>query len=406
MLVDSGTASASEIVTGALQDRGRAKVVGTRTFGKGVFQEVIELSNGGALDITGRPVLHAQRPQPRRQGRADRRQGLEPDVKAKDNPQDARRTRRSTRLLRGRRAPRVAGRPQPPRVVAAGAARALPGRRAVLRARPARDRRALARRPPRAPGAAAPQPARRALQGRAHARAPRRRPRRHRGADARSRPAPRVPARGRARRAATPRPPDVPRRDLRDLPTFTIDPATARDFDDAISREQLGDGRWRVWVHIADVCAYVRPGGAVDREAYRRGDLGLRPRGGRADAARGAVQRRLLARARASIASRSPSSSSSRGAETVKAAFYRSLIRSDERLDYDRVDRDLRGRRARRRPVGGAAGRRARGGSRAAGPARGARGAGDRVGRAGVRLRSPRPRAGGQAVGADANRTG
>jgi carboxyl-terminal processing protease len=52
VLVDRGTASAAEIVAGALQDRGRAKLVGTRTFGKGVFQEVIELSNGGALDIT------------------------------------------------------------------------------------------------------------------------------------------------------------------------------------------------------------------------------------------------------------------------------------------------------------------------------------------------------------------
>ena len=54
------------------------------------------------------------------------------------------------------------------------------------------------------------------------------------------------------------------------LPTFTIDPVTARDFDDAISCEALGDEHWRVWVHIADVAAYVRPGGAVDREAYRR----------------------------------------------------------------------------------------------------------------------------------------
>ena len=52
VLVDKNTASASEIVAGALQDRRRARVVGTKTFGKGVFQEVIELSNGGALDIT------------------------------------------------------------------------------------------------------------------------------------------------------------------------------------------------------------------------------------------------------------------------------------------------------------------------------------------------------------------
>ncbi|HTU97552.1 MAG TPA: S41 family peptidase [Solirubrobacteraceae bacterium] len=52
VLVDSGTASAAEIVTGALQDRGRAKVVGTHTYGKGVFQEIEPLSNGGALDFT------------------------------------------------------------------------------------------------------------------------------------------------------------------------------------------------------------------------------------------------------------------------------------------------------------------------------------------------------------------
>ncbi|MDQ6816961.1 MAG: S41 family peptidase [Actinomycetota bacterium] len=52
VLVDRGTASAAEIVTGALQDRGRAKVVGTRTYGKGVFQEIQTLPNGGALDIT------------------------------------------------------------------------------------------------------------------------------------------------------------------------------------------------------------------------------------------------------------------------------------------------------------------------------------------------------------------
>jgi carboxyl-terminal processing protease len=52
VLVDSNTASSAEIVTAALQDHRRATVVGTHTFGKGVFQEEEQLSNGGALDIT------------------------------------------------------------------------------------------------------------------------------------------------------------------------------------------------------------------------------------------------------------------------------------------------------------------------------------------------------------------
>jgi carboxyl-terminal processing protease len=52
VLVDSNTASAAEIVTAALQDHHRATVVGTHTFGKGVFQQEEPLSNGGALDIT------------------------------------------------------------------------------------------------------------------------------------------------------------------------------------------------------------------------------------------------------------------------------------------------------------------------------------------------------------------
>ena len=52
VLVDRGTASSAEIVTGALKDRGRAKVVGTHTYGKGVFQELMPLPAGGALDLT------------------------------------------------------------------------------------------------------------------------------------------------------------------------------------------------------------------------------------------------------------------------------------------------------------------------------------------------------------------
>ncbi len=52
VLVDRDTASAAEILTGALQDHRRATVVGTHTFGKGVFQEEQSLANGGALDIT------------------------------------------------------------------------------------------------------------------------------------------------------------------------------------------------------------------------------------------------------------------------------------------------------------------------------------------------------------------
>src|SRR5205807_7107974 len=61
--------------------------------------------------------------------------------------------------------------------------------------------------------------------------------------------------------------PDAPpRRDLIDLATFTVDPVTARDYDDAISARREDGGGIRVWIHIADVSAYVRPGTALDRE--------------------------------------------------------------------------------------------------------------------------------------------
>ena len=61
------------------------------------------------------------------------------------------------------------------------------------------------------------------------------------------------------------------RRDMRDVFTFTIDPADAKDFDDALSFEPLTDDTCQIGVHIADVSHYVKPGTAIDDEAYQRG---------------------------------------------------------------------------------------------------------------------------------------
>jgi ribonuclease R len=60
--------------------------------------------------------------------------------------------------------------------------------------------------------------------------------------------------------------------DFRAVPTFTIDPDDAKDFDDALSIEQLEGGDLRIGVHIADVSTYVRQGTALDREAQNRGN--------------------------------------------------------------------------------------------------------------------------------------
>jgi ribonuclease R len=60
------------------------------------------------------------------------------------------------------------------------------------------------------------------------------------------------------------------RRDFRTTPTFTIDPADAKDFDDALSLKQLENGNWEVGVHIADVTHYVKQGSLVEEEAKQR----------------------------------------------------------------------------------------------------------------------------------------
>jgi ribonuclease R len=143
----------------------------------------------------------------------------------------------------------------------------------------------------------------------------------------------------RAARDAAERPFEAPsRRDLRDLVTFTIDPVTARDFDDAISAQRLADGHWRIWVHIADVSAFVRPGSAVEREAHRRATSVYVP---------GAVEPMLPEALSNDVCSLRPGvdrlavtvEMELRGPRVVKASVFRSTIRSDERLDYDRVDR-------------------------------------------------------------------
>ncbi|MEA1887923.1 MAG: ribonuclease R [Bacteroidota bacterium] len=61
------------------------------------------------------------------------------------------------------------------------------------------------------------------------------------------------------------------RRDLRKVPTFTIDPGDAKDYDDALSLRKTKDGLWEVGVHIADVTHYVKPDTTIDKEAEKRG---------------------------------------------------------------------------------------------------------------------------------------
>jgi carboxyl-terminal processing protease len=79
VLIDRGTASAAEILASALADNGLAEVVGTRSFGKGLFQNVIELSNGGQLDISVGQFFTAD-------GVSLAPDGIRPDVFARDRP--------------------------------------------------------------------------------------------------------------------------------------------------------------------------------------------------------------------------------------------------------------------------------------------------------------------------------
>jgi ribonuclease R len=130
--------------------------------------------------------------------------------------------------------------------------------------------------------------------------------------------------------------------DLTALPTFTIDPDDARDFDDAVSARRE-DGHVRVWVHIADVTAYVRPGGPLEREAFRRGTSVYVP---------GAVEPMLPEVLSNRACSLRPGEDrlavtvemEVHGTDVRNVSFHRSRVRSDRRLTYGEVDEVFAGR--------------------------------------------------------------
>jgi ribonuclease R len=125
----------------------------------------------------------------------------------------------------------------------------------------------------------------------------------------------------------------------------TIDGETARDFDDAIEAEELPGGGFRIGVHIADVSHYVTVGSALDAEAFERGTSVYFP-----DRALAMLPERLsndLCSLRPDEERRTVSAilTLDRKGETVKAEFFRSLIRSKARLTYTEVGEFLEGRK-------------------------------------------------------------
>lgn len=130
------------------------------------------------------------------------------------------------------------------------------------------------------------------------------------------------------------------RRDLSELLTITIDPFDARDFDDAISLVRE-DGRWRLWVHIADVTHFVPSGGPLDEEAKRRATSVYLP---------GRVVPMIPEIISNHLASLQPEQR--RFTKTVEIEIqddltithvevFNAVIRSDQRFNYEQIDRFL-----------------------------------------------------------------
>jgi ribonuclease R len=133
------------------------------------------------------------------------------------------------------------------------------------------------------------------------------------------------------------------RRDLTDLPTFTVDPASAHDFDDAVSASRTKRGV-RLWIHIADVAAHVRPGSGLEREARSRANSTYVP---------GVVAPMLPHALSSDACSLAPEVERlavtteielTEDGQPRSASFYRSRIRSDARLNYDQLDQIFSGR--------------------------------------------------------------
>lgn len=133
------------------------------------------------------------------------------------------------------------------------------------------------------------------------------------------------------------------RLDLRDLTLFTIDGDSAKDFDDAVSLEELSNGHLRLGVHIADVSYYVRPGNPLDTEAFRRGTSVYYP---------GHVVPMLPFELSNGICSLNPHVNRlaftafielDRSGKRYRSEFHRSMICSNARLTYNQVNRAFSG---------------------------------------------------------------
>jgi len=141
------------------------------------------------------------------------------------------------------------------------------------------------------------------------------------------------------------------RRDLRDLDWVTIDPADAKDFDDALYAERLDDGGFRLYVAIADVAHYVRPGTDLDREARRRGFSLYLPHRAIPMLPESLSSGSCSLNPNVDRAAMSVSVDISAKGKVLDQWYGQAVIRSSARLDYGLVGRILKGEVAARKEV-------------------------------------------------------